>query len=415
MDLMEKWTRKELKSLSIDTIEDKYIRESTARMLDNQEQIGKHLFSEASSLTGSSIGTSLDFSSTSNTGAGVMAAASMALQRRVFPQLFAHKVVAVQPMEGPYGLAYALRWRYVDQNKNIVPGVEAAWDRVGPYSGFSGSTPNTSGTTDAGTAATLVGAEAWQIDQTGAGKMPELTFVFARTPIRALTRKLAASFSLEAAMDVAQMHKIDIERKIIEVMQYEVQAEKDRELLQRMKAVCTGGTGNLVAYTGATAFSASNEKWQARVELITKIIDACNQIGINTKQGAGNFVIVSPKVATAIQAAKSTGLFTTIDNKVNATTAAAEIGTIDGRITVYRDQYATQDYFLCGFKGEGTDNAGLIYCPYVDGLVNKAISDQDFSPRVGVLSRYAIVDTLLDSWRYYFMGTLDSAAVSSVV
>lgn len=32
--------------------------------------------------------------------------------RRVFPELFAHSVVSVQPLQQPIGLAYAMRYAY---------------------------------------------------------------------------------------------------------------------------------------------------------------------------------------------------------------------------------------------------------------------------------------------------------------
>ena len=35
------------------------------------------------------------------------------------------------------------------------------------------------------------------------------------------------------------------------------------------------------------------------------------------------------------------------------------------------------------------------------GLQNRAISPDDFSPRVGVMSRYALSDSLLGAGRYY--------------
>jgi len=37
---------------------------------------------------------------------------SLALSRRVFPSLFANKLVGVQPMSAPSGLAYAMRQAY---------------------------------------------------------------------------------------------------------------------------------------------------------------------------------------------------------------------------------------------------------------------------------------------------------------
>jgi hypothetical protein len=40
---------------------------------------------------------------------------SIPLVRRIYPQLIANKIVSVQPLLGPTGLAYYLRYRYSSQ------------------------------------------------------------------------------------------------------------------------------------------------------------------------------------------------------------------------------------------------------------------------------------------------------------
>ena len=87
---------------------------------------------------------------------------------------------------------------------------------------------------------------------------------------------------------------------------------------------------------------------------------------------------------------------------VDASTSMPEIGTINDSIKVYRDSYAgTTDYVLVGYKGPGVSDCGVVYSPYVTGLMNRAVAQEDFSPRIGVMSRYAITDSLLGSGRYY--------------
>jgi hypothetical protein len=74
---------------------------------------------------------------------------------------------------------------------------------------------------------------------------------------------------------------------------------------------------------------------------------------------------------------------------------------LNDSITIYRDVYAKTDYALVGFKGPGISDCGIIFSPYIMGLTSKAIDPTDFSPRIGVMARYAITDTLLGSGRYY--------------
>lgn len=403
--LVELWS-KAPGGLSVENIEDTYVKENMARLLQNQKEknLQQELFQEAGQF-----GTGLASTGGNNpvpasgSGYGVFAPVSMALVRRTFPALFANKVVGVQPMNTPIGLAYAIRHLYRLEDGTVAH--EAGWDKVPEYSGFSGSTSGNSATADTGTGVDSSVAENWQISPTG--NYPQLTFRIDRQAIEAKTRKLATSFSLESAMDIKAMHDIEIERELVNMIQYELVAEQDRELLARMKAaaVRTGNAFTNIEYGGEAALSfdlaTADGRWSQEKysNIVNVIVDRANEIARKTRRGAGNFVIVSPRVATALQAAQ--GSFTRNTAMVDATTVFPEVGVINGTITVYRDNYATSDYALVGYKGPGISDAGIIYSPYVTGLVNRAIAQEDFSPRIGIMSRYAITDSLLGSGRYY--------------
>lgn len=411
--LVNEWSEID-SGLNIKDIQDTYIKESMATLLNNQKtkNLEQELFSEGFGTGAGSV--SVANSPAGNVpaggaGNGVFAPISMALVRRTFPALFANKIVGVQAMNTPIGLAYAMRYVYKGTSN------EAGWDSVPEFSGFTGSTSGTSGTADAGTAVATTEAEAWGVGT----EYPELSFRIDRQPIEAKSRKLATSFSLEAAMDVKAMHNIDIERDLINMIQYELVAEQDRELLASVKTAAqrtgTMDTSDGNALAGITwggesglsyDMSTGDGRWSQEKfsNLITFITDLCNRIAIKTRRGAGNFVIVSPRVATALQAAGPQ--FSRNTAFIDATTVFPEVGVINDSIKVYRDQYATTDYVLAGYKGPGNNDCGVIFSPYVTGLTNRAIAQDDFAPRIGVMSRYAITDTLLGSGRYYRYATI---------
>ena len=401
-ELVKEWSEID-GGLNISDIQDTYIKENMATLMHNQatKDLDSELLSEG---FGSGVGATGINTGTpaGGAGTGVYAPISMALVRRTFPALFANKVVGVQAMSTPIGLAYAIRYLYKDGT-----GTEAGWDKVPEYSGFTGSKAATSATSadfDQGTAVDTETAEGWGIGT----DYPEITFRIDRQPIEAKSRKLATSFSLEAAMDVKAMHNVDIERELVNMVQYELVAEQDRDLLKSIKTAAVrttalaptnvdAGGENVPAYNLATSDGRwSQEKFS---NLITFIVDLAHRIAIKTRRGAGNFVIVSPRVATALQAAGPQ--FTRNSAMANTQTVFPEIGTINDSIKVYRDQYATTDYVLVGYKGAGISDCGIVYSPYVTGLTNRAIAQEDFSPRIGVMSRYAITDSLLGSGRYY--------------
>jgi hypothetical protein len=66
-------------------------------------------------------------------------------------------------------------------------------------------------------------------------------------------------------------------------------------------------------------------------------------------------------------------------------------GTLNGRIRVYIDPYAQNDYVNVGYKGTNAYDAGVFYCPYVPLQMVKAVGENDFQPRIGFKTRYGMV------------------------
>ncbi len=424
-DLIKKWEDAKGR-VSIRNIEDQYLRENMAIMLENQERKdwnGKDLFNEASQAANSSnsLSTLGYYNGVQDNEAYRFRPVALALVRRVFPDLFANKVVGVQAMSTPVGLAFALRFVYGDGSN-----IEAAWQNVDYYGGYTGTTPGASAALDSSSGtgiydtsaagAGISAAESWVLDPgTAAGKYPQLKLKLDKVSIDALTRKLAASFSLESAQDIKAMHDIDIEREMLNVLQYEVLGELDRELVYRMKkaAINTANGGASIGVINCSGTTALDGRWSQEryAGIVAAIMHQANQIALATQRGPGNFVCVSPAIATVIQA--SGHPFSRLVSNVNSTTTSSEIGKINDQLTVYRDLYARNDYALVGYKGNGISDAGVIFSPYMMGLTSKAVDPTDFSPRIGVMSRYAITDTLLGSGRYYRL--LGFTNVSSII
>ena len=425
--------------MSIKDIEDRDIKQNLAQLLENQETkdfSGQSMFSEAgpdANVNTANLDTAFNSGpvpdpngegpSNWKGGDWRFRPVALALMRRTFPDLFANKIVGVQAMSTPVGLSYALRFTYGADGT----GNEAAWDSVPTHGGYSGQPGEESDLEAlvAGTSATDSGVygtsgtglltsavEALQIPDsrteclTGTcdeDPMKQLGLRIDQQAIEAKTRKLAASFSLEAAQDIKAMHGIDIEREMVNVLQYEITAELDRELLTSVKRAslntATGGKAISVIDVGDAGVVDGRWSGEKYMNIIAAIINQANMIAISTRRGPGNFVVVSPSIASALQAAGHQ--FVNYAQNVNPTTTMAAIGKLNGTIEVYRDQYATTDYALVGYKGPGVSDAGVIFSPYIMGLQNRAVSPDDFSPRVGVMSRYAITDSLLGAGRYY--------------
>lgn len=428
-ELVAQWNKVK-GGLTTRTISDFYIRENMAQILENQKYWGSNeLFLEGAdgnvSISNLDASTNVDWR---------FRPITMALQRRTFPDLFAHKVIPVQAMSTPVGLAYAIRYTY---DKTGI-GTEAGWDFPDYYSGYTGNQNGTSanlinalsGFADgSGLGANVSAADQWKLLQgcnpcsASNGEYPQLGVRFDQQAILAKDRRLGASFTIAAMQDIKAMQQVDIEREMIQHLQYEITAELDREIVTTLKYSATDTTtgGEIIApvdmaataATGGTDGRWAGEKFMA---IIASIVYQANQIAIKTRRGPGNFVIVSNAVATAIQAAGHQ--FVKFDQNTNATTTNASIGKLNGALDVYRDQYARTDYALVGYKGPGISDGGIIFSPYVMGIVNSAVSQHDFSRIIGVMSRYAITKSLLGTGRYYRlipfknMGTVIPGAIN---
>lgn len=412
--MMDRWG-KAPGGLSVAGIKDNLVRYNTARLLENQQtkNLGSELLTEDFT---QGVGAPLGLDQGIPHGGdakGVFAPISLALVRRVFPQLFANVLVGVQPLTGPVGLAFALRYIYKTNNPNEL--VEAAWKAVPRFSGYTGSTANNDGEWDAGTGVDTQSAEGWKItgetwgsdDPSVSRKMPEIGLMLSRQSIVAKTRKLAASFSLESAADIKAMQGIEMMTEMINVLQAEMTAEMDRETIGRCKALCTPRIFNKSNQTLATndGFIGTNSQERFGM-IITHIMKGANDIRTATRRGAANIAVVSPDVATVLQCANP--WFTKIAHEVNGSAVTPEMGTLNGTLKVFCDQYAVDEFgandngeVLLAFKGSSLYDAGVIFCPYVTGVVNQAIDPNDFSPRVGIMSRYGFAHNMLGAENYY--------------
>jgi hypothetical protein len=203
---------------------------------------------------------------------------------------------------------------------------------------------------------------------------------------------------LEVAQDLKAMHGLDLEEEMMDILAYEITAEIDREILNKVNSVAVASSWDY-----PSTVSSDEGRWQAEKfrTLYSNIVRKANLIAINTRRGAGNFVVVSPMTCAALEGLSSFVLWP-VDGQINSlVTGVSKIGSLDGRITVYRDTFATSDYATVGYKGPSEYDAGVIYLPYVQLLVSKTVFEQSFHPTVGLMSRYALYEHIFGSNLYY--------------
>ncbi len=438
-----KWTD-EKNDIGVSKIKDTLLKNTTALVLESINKEYGNIIEEASDMSMTHSGAYSDGTNTAAYGVGgffngqpsakayEFAPVTFALARRVMPSLFAHKIVPTQPMSGPVGIAFAKRTVYANSVASASDrGVEAGWENVPEYSGYSGgyatgeydydydadgvqaapgsgATRGTQGQAgpaggrDTGLGAYVEDAEGWKLGGAGAIKWPELTTKLDSKTIRARERMLAATFSIQALDDIMAMHNFDLKMDMINTLQYEVTAELDRELLAAVKwTAVNGDQGGSIASVDISSVSDMRAKTAI---IVNSIIYAANVVAKRAKRGRANFAVVSPAVASVLQAA--TPYFTANTSAVDpgiilSGAETTEIGKLNNALTIYLDHQADEEYALVGYKGNGIQDGGVIFSPYIMNVLHTATEGSNFQPRVGVMSRYAITTSLLGAGSYY--------------
>jgi len=463
--LLEKWNPVlDYTSDNVDAIEDDHTRLNTAMLLENQEQ---WCLTEANVSHGGVFGNvpgSSGQQPISNDsyaqGDARLPKILIPMIRRTFPELLTNELVGVQPMSGPVGLAFALRYKYTKdflgetnaagKDGALASGVakspaysaaaghsQAAGGHNTPGSryshGFSGEmgyqyldtrftgreTTSFAGSI-AGTATSghfgPVAADKGVADLLGSfelgSKIPTVEVSFEKTAVEAGTRRLAANWSVELEQDLKNMNGIDIDTELTNAMSYELQAEIDREMIIRMiQTAIKAGPGN-----GYSRWKAqlADARWMAERnrDLYQKLVVEANRLAIRNRRGAANFVVCSPRVCAILEMLPEFTWFP-VNGSVNTQpVGVAKVGNLGGRFNVYRDtrteaqfeqnlRSTRVEYALLGYKGPEFYDTGIIYCPYIPVMVQRTIGPNDFSPRVGLLTRYGVVDNIFGAELYY--------------
>jgi len=457
--LVEKWSPVlDFSSNKVAEITNEATRLNTAILLENQEKwclneagnsaAGGGVFG-GNAVDGGKFGTATAYSGDNYAkGDARLPKVLIPMIRRTFPELITNEIVGVQPMTGPVGLAFAMRYKYED----AALGYSTTGDGQSSFSGDIAANGSGSGinakelgynylnTAFTGASSTaLSGAPGvWDnvAEDNGVGalmsqfelssKIPQITVSFEKTAVEALTRRLAAKWSVELEQDLKNVNGIDIDSELTNAMSYEIQAEIDREMIARMIQVCLNAGANK-GYSTWSAISADG-RWsgeRAR-DFYNRIVVEANRVAIRNRRGAANFIIATPRICAILETLPNFTWQPVTGNVNTAPVGIAKVGSIGGRFQIYRDTrteaqldrgyqesnrgggYNTPrskpvDYALLGYKGTEYYDSGILYCPYIPVMVQRTIGPNDFAPRVGLLTRYGVVDHIFGAALYYHL------------
>ena len=359
--------------------------------------------------------------------------------RRVFPNLIANELLGVQPMAMPTGYIYALVNQYIGDGNNFV---KDRWEPTGViYEVADASAINVQtgheikdGDTTIGVVLYIEGNKVLcsfdttklAVGDTSLGSpitgmytneasfskilkdftgpyttpdaeelgvdMREVGFSIARKTVEVENRALKGRYTVEMYQDLKAQHGLTADDELMSLMQYEIQAEMDREVVNFVNSNATQlpDTNFGIPATAADIIIPDGrweiERYRANVVRIAK---ESTIIGIDTKRGQGNILLVSPLVATMLE---QVGSFQAapVDSKVNSPVSGGVAGKFDNRYKVVIDQYAEGDYCTVLYKGTDRRDSMGFFAPYVPLAFTRVTNFESGQPAIIAKTRYAL-------------------------
>lgn len=312
----------------------------------------------------------------------VMNKVMLPLIRRVMPTVIANEIMGVQPMTGPVGQIHTLRVRYADSKSGVTAGAEALspFELARAYSGNEAANGSTSPMPGPGQTAQLEGLPG-----------NRMSVQIMKETVEAKSRKLSARWTFEAAQDANAIHGVDIEAEIMQALAQEITVEIDQEMLYNLRALVpvAPATYDQAAVSGTATYVGDEH-----AALAVMINQQANLIAARTRRGAANWAVVSPTTLTILQSATTSTFARTTEGTFEAPTNTKFVGTLNGTMRVYVDQYAADDEaVLMGYKGPTETDAAAYYCPYIPLMSTGPVMDPNtFEPVVSFMTRYGYLE-----------------------
>jgi hypothetical protein len=366
--------------------------------------------------------------------------------RRIIPGTIATEVVGVQPMTGPTGLVFSLRFVYKnaatttespDGDISVNDEVFGNTSATAPYASkmrrfyAGGVTPGASGGlydptfgvntggayTPAGsftTANAPLSGEAGDVVDMESFPGRAMGLQVLRQPVIAKTRKLQAKWTIEAMQDLSSQHGLDLEAEITQALSAEIVHEIDNEIVTDLiRLAGTTETFDMSgSFTGVPHYV--GDRHAVLGVLINKV---ANEIAAKTRRGAGNFIIVSPQIVSVLQSAAKSVFAPAVAGSFEGPNNTRLAGTLNGTIKVYSFLFnasfgtvaqgsavpggatASSDIVVVGFKGgTGETDSGYFYCPYVPLMTSNTVVDPStYNNQLMVMTRYGKVTFVSNS------------------
>jgi hypothetical protein len=330
--------------------------------------------------------------------------------RRIIPGTIATELVGIQPMAGPVGLVYSLRFLFseavtgpatttsgLDDNFSISPGDEVFANNSQTKRFYSTSDVPAAPGGPASASSSGFAAATSDYEAFGGRAM---TLEVLKQTVTAGSRKLQARWTPEAMQDMKASQGLDLEAEITASLSAAVVSEIDNEIINDLIALA----GTTQSFDMNSTFTGVPSYVGDRHAVLGVLINqVANEIARKTRRGPANWIVVSPLVVSVLQSAAKSVFAPAVAGSFDGPNNTKLVGTLNGNIKVYTYIYfdgsttsvgglgtGQVEPVLLGFKGgNGELDAGYFYCPYIPLMSSGVVVDPNtFNPHVSLMTRY---------------------------
>jgi hypothetical protein len=218
--------------------------------------------------------------------------------------------------------------------------------------------------------------------------------------VAAETFQVAAAVTREQVQDLKQFG-VDAVAQVESVLTNELTQSINNLILAKLNSLgkdnVTAAGVNLDCNLALNADFGGETIASNHRRILTSILAAANFIANRGRRGAGNFCVVGPKVATALQSVAGFVANPMANTLSQAAGAIYPVGSVAG-VNVYTDprqawEGAADNTYevVVGRKGDG-NGPGLVFMPYLMAESVQTIAEGTMAPKVAVKSRFALVE-----------------------
>jgi hypothetical protein len=243
--------------------------------------------------------------------------------------------------------------------------------------------------------------------------------------VEAKTFQVAAAVTREQVQDLKQFG-VDAVAQVEAVLVNELTQSINDLIIKNIadlgaanitKATAAGeisSTSMNVELIAASQLNGGKTEGSEHRKILTGILAAANLIANRGRRGAGNFAVVGPQVATALQSVAGYVPNPFANTVSQAAGAIYPVGSIAGVQVYTNPKWKWNNYdVLVGRKGDG-NGPGLVFMPYLMAESVQTIAEGTMAPKIAVKSRFALVEAGFHPETQYVKFTIGAKTVNNV-